>query len=205
MSDDIAALQQKLEEQAKELKGLQELRGKWANDVGEAKAEALKKVEDLESQIKALAEDRETVRKELETLKTRKPDGQEPAAEKKPLREQADELEARLSDKEKAELDKMLDALESSQDESEKEMAKRFVSDDKIRLTFLQQAKESTEAHPERWRVKKPTQTSVDDVKRTVEKLFKKHQGKVTLDERGGSPAGARRVSNEAKPPPKWL
>lgn len=204
MSDDIAALQQKLEEQAKELKGLQELRGKWANDVGEAKAEAMKKVEDLEGQIKTLAEDRETVRKELEALKTRKPDGQEPAAEKKPLREQADELEAKLSDKEKQELDKMLDALENSAEESEKEMAKKFVSDDKVRLTFLQQARE-TEAHPERWRVKKPSQTSVDDVKRTVEKLFKKHQGKVTLDERGGSPAGARRVSNDAKPPPKWL
>lgn len=184
MSEELTALQSKVDslesklaDKEKELDGLQSLKGKWSNEVGDVR----KKTEDLTSTIAELKTaldevkgDRDSLKSELDALKTRKAsEDNQPPEPKLSAKEEADSLESSLTDEQKKMVEEVLkdeggDAIE------------KFSSDDKFRVAVLKQATAgSGDGGPSSlWRVKpKP---SSDDLVKKVEQMFNKHKGKDT-------------------------
>jgi chromosome segregation ATPase len=174
----IEELNKKLEDKSKELDGIQSLKGKWSNEVGDVR----KEMDVLKGELKSLTEDRDAVKKELEALKSKADSGKVnlPPVARVSDKELADKLETELTDAEKVEVEELWKKLPDSD-------KKAFVENDAFRVAVLKQAKAiDGKVNPDSpWRVKpKP---SGDDLENKVKDLFKKHRAGVTLiDERGG-------------------
>lgn len=191
----VAEMQNQLNEKVKELDGLQSLKGKWSNEVGDVR----KEIETLKGELKTLTADRDAVKQELETLKSKSVAGKDnsPPVAKTSDKDLADKLESELTEAEKKDVEELWKKLP----ETEK---KAFVSDDTFRVAVLKQAKASEgKVNPDSpWRVKpKP---SSEDLEAKVKDLFKKHRAGVTLiDERGGGYGPSKVI--QAKPPVKFM
>lgn len=175
----VEALESKLADKEKELDGLQSLKGKWSNEVGDVR----KKTDDLTSTIASLKAaldevkgDRDALKAEIESLKSKGTEGksgQPPPAPKPSAKDEADRLESELTDDEKKLVEKV---LASDEDKAS------FVSDDNFRAAVLKRVRaESGDGGPSSiWRVKK--QASSDDLLTKVDKMFSKHKGQDTSD-----------------------
>lgn len=194
--EELKELRKKLDEFDKKVTDLDSLRGKHGTELGELR----KKVDEYEGRITALTEDRDAVKQELEALKKPKSDGQVPPANEKPLREQADELEATLSEDEKKEVEEAVKEAGSSDDPLLREAAEAFKKSaeepdneeaNRARIAFLSKVKPKGEAHPSLWRVNRPPAKD-KDIERVVEKLLNKRKG-IATDERAQRTSGVRR------------
>lgn len=170
-------------EKTKEIKGLQELKGGWSNEIKEVR-EAAKALEAIKGELKTLTEDRDAVKKELDALKLKESEAGKanlPPVSKESDKEQADKLESKLTDEQKDEIGKFVKSL-SEEDQS------KFVNDDTFRVAVMKQATTGNgSANPDSiWRVTK-SKASGDDTETSVKKLFNKWKsGELVTDERGG-------------------
>jgi chromosome segregation ATPase len=194
LQEKFEALEKAHTDKTKELDGLQSLKGKWSNEVGEVR----KQIEDLTAREKVVAEKLEAATKELESLKS-KPAGKTenpPPAPKLSDKELADKLESDLTDAEKKDVEGLYNKLPDSE-------KKAFVEDDTFRVAVLKQAKTgSGQVNPNSpWRVVKPAPPpSSEELENRVKELFKKHRAGDTLIEQRGGGYGERKVSQDSKP-----
>lgn len=200
LKDLVDKLTKQVDDKAKELDGLQKLKGSWSNEVGEVR----KQNEDLVASLKAATEKLDSVTKEVEALKSNSQAGKTvnpPPEPKLSDKELADKLESKLTDAEK----KDVEALFAKLPDADK---KAFVEDDAFRVAVLKQAKAGDgKVNPNSpWRVVKPaTPPSSEELENRVKELFKKHQSGVTLiDERGGG-LGERKKAQDPTKPLKFL
>jgi len=193
----VTELQSQLGEKAKELDGLQSLKGKWSNEVGDVR----KEIDALKGEVKNLAADRDAAKTELDALKSKSGGtGKEnlPPASKVSDKELADKLETELTEAEKKEVEELWKKLPDDD-------KKAFVDNDAFRVAVLRQAKAvDGKVNPDSpWRVKpKP---SGEDLDAKVKDLFKKYRsGSTVVDERGGG-FGAPRQPKQAVAPVKFM
>jgi len=187
----VEELTKRLDDKAKELDGLQSLKGKWSNEVGDVR----KEMDVLKGELKSLTVDRDAVKQELEALKSKPDTGKvnSPPEAKVSDKELADKLETGLTEAEKKEVEELWKKLPDDD-------KKAFVENDAFRVAVLKQAKaKDGKVNPDSpWRVQPKPPSG--DLESKVKELFKKHRSGVTLiDERGGG-FGTARQSKEFTP-----
>ena len=163
-----------------ELNGLQTLKGKWSEEMGDVR----KVKEEFESKLNGLEESRDAFKAEIEALKkvpVKKDEENPPPPSKESVKEQADKLESELTDDEKKLVETI---LKGASDEDQKS----FASNDTYRVAVMKEAKAGNGKEDPKsiWRVSKPKSSS-DDLDGRIQELFKKHRGERTVtDERRG-------------------
>jgi predicted nucleic acid-binding Zn-ribbon protein len=180
LKSDLTETKKALDEKAKELEGLQSLKGKWSNEVGDLR----KKVEDFEGREKSLNDKLESAVKELDALKAAKATTREDnhsSSQKPSVTDQAATLESSLTEDERKKVEEFVKALDP-------EKRKSFVEDDAVRVAVFEEVKAgkpATEDPDSIWKVKKPAPSG--DVADQIRKLMKQSlAGNLVAEERGG-------------------
>lgn len=186
---ELADTNEKLAKVLKEVEGLQSLRGSQSNEIGEARKQ-LAKLEELETLVKDLKGGRDALLDEVKALKEKGSgavEGPTPTRTESE-REEADRLEAGLTDKEREKVVKIMGVLKESDDPRDKAQLERYKTDDAYRVALFEQVKERQPADDELFRVKPKATTSGEDVKSLVAKLMKQDRVRnVVADERGAN------------------
>jgi hypothetical protein len=186
LKSEQSELKKVVDEKTKELEGLQSLKGKWSNEVGDLR----KKVEDFEGREKSLNDKLESAVKELDALKTGKATKREDnhsSSQKPSATDQAETLELSLTEDERKKVEEFVKALDPEKRES-------FLKDDTVRVAVFEEVKAgkpATDDPDSIWKVRKPAPSG--DVADQIRKLMKQSlAGNLVAEERGGLGARTR-------------
>ena len=182
VNEKLRKAQEQAESAKKELENLQSAFGKQGDKFGSALKAAedkLKELDDLKASQTALLED----------IKSLKESGKASGSASQKVesdREKAERLESELTDKERAELKEITEALEGSDDPNDKAELESLSKDDAYWVAVLERVKSRQPASNGVFRSKPKVVPSSDDVAARVQKLMKNERVRnVVADEKG--------------------